>query len=80
MIMMRAKSTIFKTFTGVFLISLLASGCVKKECYTCRKYAPVPGGNGTYFIGTQKVCPENGNIYLIDPVPGDSTDLWECGQ
>jgi len=73
------KNAFYSIPLGLFLITV-NSGCTEKECYTCKKYAPVPVGSGTYFIGTQKVCPENGNIYLIDPVPGDSTDLWECGQ
>lgn len=64
----------------LLLSCLPLSACHKGKCYQCRKYAPAPNGNGTVYVGTQKVCPEKDNIYLVDPVPGDSTDLWECGQ
>lgn len=62
----------------LLLILLVLPGCYQGECFRCRKFAPDPSGEGTYFTGTQKICPENDNIYLLDPEPGDSTDLWEC--
>lgn len=58
----------------------LLTACYKGKCYDCRKFAPSPNGVGTVYIGNDRVCPENDNIYLVDPSPGDSTDLWECGQ
>lgn len=66
-------------FLFVLLLPLFA-GCYKGKCYMCRKYAPASTGNGTVYVGDQKVCPEKDKINLVDPVPGDSTDLWECDK
>ena len=64
-------------FLLAILLPLLV-GCYRGKCYQCRKFAFAPDGNGTVYVGDQKVCPEKDNIYLVDPEPGDSTDLWEC--
>jgi len=63
---------------SLLLVAFSLSGCYKGKCFQCRKFAPASNGNGTVYIGSQKVCPEKDNIYLVDPEPGDSTDLWEC--
>lgn len=51
-------------YTGFLLVIVLAlTGCYPGECFRCRKFAPDPSGEGTYFTGTHKICPENDNIY-----------------
>lgn len=61
------------------VVPLLCLSCYKGKCYQCRKYAPDGSGSGaTVYIGNEQVCPEKDNIHLVDPAPGDSTDLWEC--
>lgn len=62
------------------VLPVLLVSCYQGKCYQCRKFVPDPDGTGTVYVGNEKICPEKDNIYLVDPAPGDSTDLWECEQ